>query len=307
MDLKQFDALRAIAETGSFHAAADKLGLTQPAVSHQIRRLEAELGDTLVFRSRPRVALSAAGELVADAGERIFSEIERLRQRLNPADKAELSGVLRVAATSLGIVYLYSDMLEAFIARHPKIAPIVTVTETHLNGARLTLSRKADVAFAAFPLDLGEIDEQNLDIVELGEAENVIIAGAGHPLAKRKTVSADELMAHPFVRYQTGSGCRRVTDQYFLSGNGYPPILLESNDTEFIKRMVGLGLGVAMVPAFTVASGGRDRRLRILRLPDAKVTQRFGMVLRRGSHSRAVKLFQDFCTARHFGHLGADR
>ena len=135
------------------------------------------------------------------------------------------------------------------------------------------------MAFAAFPLDLGEIDEQNLDIVELGEAENVIIAGAGHPLAKRKTVSADELMAHPFVRYQTGSGCRRVTDQYFLSGNGYPPILLESNDTEFIKRMVGLGLGVAMVPAFTVASGGRDRRLRILRLPDAKVTQ----ALRHGS------------------------
>ena len=151
MDLKQFDALRAIAETGSFHAAADKLGLTQPAVSHQIRRLEAELGDTLVFRSRPRVALSAAGELVADAGERIFSEIERLRQRLNPADKAELSGVLRVAATSLGIVYLYSDMLEAFIARHPKIAPIVTVTETHLNGARLTLSRKGRRGLCSVP------------------------------------------------------------------------------------------------------------------------------------------------------------
>ena len=306
MNLKQLDALRAIAETGSFHAAADRLGLTQPAVSHQIRRLEAELGDTLVLRSRPRVALSPAGELVADAGERIFSEIERLRQLLNPADKTELAGVLRVATTSLGVVYLYSDMLEAFIARHPKIEPIVTVTETHLDGARLALSRKADVAFAAFPLDLGEIDQESLDVIELGEAENVIIAARTHPLAQRQDVTASDLMAFPFVRYQTGSGSRSVTDQYFFGRDGYPPILLESNDTEFIKRMVGLGLGVAMVPAFTVASGGRDRQLRQLRLADANVTQRFGMVLRRGGHSRAVKLFLDFCTARHFGRLEAD-
>jgi DNA-binding transcriptional LysR family regulator len=305
MDLKQLNALRAIAETGSFHAAAERLGLTQPAISRQIGRLEEELGDTLVLRSRPRVALSPAGELVVDAAARIFGELDALRDRLNPSDNSQAVGVLRVAATSLGIVYLYSDILEAFIARHPQVEPIVTVTETHLDGARLVLSRKADVAFAAFPLDLGGPEQDALEQIDLGEAENVIIAARTHKLAKRKNVTAADLMAFPFVRYQTGSGSRHLSDRYFMSREGYPPILLESNDTEFIKRMVGLGLGVAMVPAFTVGSGRLDRRLCRLGLTGERLTQSFGLVTRRGARSRAVSLFLDFCAQRRFGQLAA--
>ena len=305
MDLKQLESLRAIAETGSFHAAADRLGLTQPAISRQIAKLEQELGDAVVLRSRPRATLTPAGELVVDAATRIFGEIDSLRLRLNPADIREVMGVLRVAATSLGIVYLYSDILEAFIARHPRIEPIVTVTETHLDGAQLVLSRKADVAFAAFPLDLGGLQQEAMEQHVLGEAENVIVAARAHPLADRKQVSAGDLMDFPFVRYQTGSGSRLLSDRFFLAGDGYPPILLESNDTEFIKRMVGLGLGVAMVPAFTVGGGRADRRLHSLRLAGERLTQPFGLVTRKGARSRAVGLFQDFCSQRKFGNLVA--
>lgn len=305
MDLKQLEALRAIAETGSFHAAAERLGLTQPAISRQIARLEAELGDELVLRSRPRAALTPAGELVVDTGTRILGELDALHRRLNPSDSRDVIGVLRVAATSLGVVYLYGDILEAFIARHPHIEPIVTVTETHLDGAQLVLSRKADVAFAAFPLDIAGLQQETMQQHVLGEAENVIITANTHALAGRIQVSAGNLMNYPFVRYQTGSGSRHLSDRFFLAREGYPPILLESNDTEFIKRIVGLGLGVAMVPAFTVGKRQPDSRLCRLRVTGERLTQPFGVVTRTGGRSRAVDLFLDFCVQRKFGNLSA--
>jgi DNA-binding transcriptional LysR family regulator len=297
MDLRQLEILRAIADTGSFHLAAAKLNLTQPAVSYQLKTLEGELGETLVTRSRPKVIPLPAGLVVLSVAERIFADIETLKLHFAPSKGADFSGVLRVTASTLGIVYLYGDLLEGFISKYPRIELIVTATETGVEGARQVLSGNADVAFAPFPVTL-----PSLETTPLGETEHAIIVSRSHPLARRRRATVEELKSHSFIRYQTEAGSRIVSDQVFLPTGGFPPIILESNDTEFIKRVVALGLGAAMVPAFTVTQEKRDRRLVTLQVKGIP-RQTYGMVYRRGMRMRTLSLFEEFCL-EHRASLG---
>lgn len=292
MDLKQLAVLRAIADTGSFNAAGDQLGLTQPAVSHQLRRLEEELGETLVLRRRPRATLSPPGATVLAAAHRIFDEIDGLKQAFAQADDKAIGGVLRVTASNLGIIYLYGELLERFIAEHPRIEVVLTAAETPFDGVRQVLARGADAAFVAFP-----VDEPSLTEVVLGETEHIVIVARSHPLARRRGISVADLQRFPFIRYKLGAGSRVISDALFLKRGGYPEIFVESNDTEFVKRIVGLGYASAITPRFVVTHAPRDRRLKSLRVVDGIGRQKYGLVFRRDTRMRALSVFAAFCVA----------
>lgn len=289
MEIKQLRALRAIVETGSFSVAASRLRLTQSALSHQIKNLEAELGETLLIRGKPRVQPSSAGRLVLASAERVLAEVSAIGEHFRAANKGPASGTLRIAATNFGMVYLYGDLCEAFMANHPGIELAFRATETPEEAARRVEAGEADVAFvpflAAHPL---------LETVALGTTEDVFIVGRGHPLARRRTVTLEEIRRSRFVRFQPSSGSRGVSDRLFRPG-GYPPIAAESNDAEFVKRMVGMGIGVALIPVIAVAREARARTLRLLRLADRTLSMDFGLVHRRGLRMRSVALLKAFC------------
>ena len=290
MDLKQLAVLRAIAETGSFNTAAGQLGLTQPAVSHHLRRLEDELGETLVLRQRPRATLSPAGATVLATAQRVLGEIEDLKEAFAPRSEGEVSGVLRVTASALGIIYLYGELLARFIASHQRIDVALTTVETPFEGLRKLAVREADAAFVAFP-----IPEANLAELALGETEHCVLVAESHPLAGRATVTLAELRRHPLVRYKTGAGSRWMSDTIFLPRGGYPEIFLESNDTEFVKRIVGLGFATALVPRFILTRDPRDRRLRRLKIRGLSLKQKYGLAYRPDARGRALAAFTDFC------------
>ena len=296
MDLKQLRVLGAIARTGSFQGAAAELHLTQPAISHQLKKLETEIGETLVSRSRPRVRLLPAGAEVLATAERIEAELKELALRFSSPSPTAARGVLRVAASTLGIIYLYGDLLEEFIRRYPGIELIVTAAESGIGAARQVLAGTTDVAFTPFPVNL-----PNLETVPLGDTEHVVIVSRAHPLAARKSLSLHDLRSYPFIRYQSDAGSRAMSDQVFAADGGYPRIFMESNDTEFIKRVVALGMGTAMVPAFTVGNEARDRRLAILRIKGPAVRQAFGLVCRSKVKMRTLDLFRAFCIEHRAG------
>jgi DNA-binding transcriptional LysR family regulator len=288
MELKQLRALREIVETGSFSVAAERLRLTQSALSHQIKNLESELGETLLIRGKPRVMPSEAGRMVLASAERILAEVGAIGEHFRAADKGPAKGTLRVAATNFGMVYLYGRLCEAFMTRHPGIEMAFRATETPEEAARRVEGGEADVAFIPFlsPHPL-------LETVALGTTEDVFIVGRSHPLARRRTVTLDELRQSRFVRFHPNSGSRTVSDRLFADG-GYPPIAAESNDAEFVKRMVGMGVGAALIPVIAVAREAQTKSLRLLRLRDHPIAMEFGMVHRRGLHMRAVALLKAF-------------
>lgn len=293
MEIKQFKALRAIAETGSFSLAADKLRLTQSALSHQIKNLEDELGETLLIRGKPRVVPTPAGEFVLASAHNILVEMTAIRDHFQGAAERPVSGVLRIAATNLGMACLYGDLCEDFMAQYPGVEVTFRATETPEEAARRVEEGASDVAFIPF---LGQ--HPLLECVVLGTTEDVFIVGRSHPLAKRRVVALDQIREWPFVRFHPNSGSRTVSDRLFLSTGGYPPIATESNDMEFVKRVVGMGAGVALIPVIAVAREARAHSLRLLRLADRTLQVDFGLVYRRSEKMNTIERLKSFCLER---------
>src|SRR2546425_1049714 len=116
MELSQLRTLREVAETLNFTRAAERLGLTQSAVSHQIKSLEVELGEPLFVRAKRGVLLSEGGRAALEHSIRILDEVEALRVRL-PGAEGTPSGRVRAAAATQAFVHLFAELFESFIQR----------------------------------------------------------------------------------------------------------------------------------------------------------------------------------------------
>ena len=290
MNLHQLEAFHAIVVSGSFSEAANQVHLTRSALSHQIKNLEQELGKALLVRAKPKVYPTPAGHVLLTSIARIFGELRTVKEKFGLLPGVERSSV-RVAATNrLGSSYIYGDLCERFIADHPEVDFTITATETTEDAVVRVARRSVDFAFTTLPVDL-----PNLQSVHLGDSEQVLIVGKSHPLAKQRTVSFNDIQACTFVRFVPGTGGRDFSDHIFTKSGGYPAIMTESNDTEVIKRIVGMGLAVALVPAFSVASELQTNRLRALRLSSGRMMQSFGLVHYKDLRTEAMDLFRALC------------
>jgi DNA-binding transcriptional LysR family regulator len=289
MNLHQLEAFHAIVVSGSFSEAANQVHLTRSALSHQIKNLEQELGKALLVRAKPKVYPTPAGHVLLTSIARIFGELRTVKEKFGLLPGVERSSV-RVAATNLGLSYIYGDLCERFIADHPDVDFTITATETTEDAVVRVARRSVDFAFTTLPVDL-----PNLQSVHLGDSEQVFIVGKSHPLAKQRKVSFNDIQACTFVRFVPGTGGRDFSDHIFTKSGGYPAIMTESNDTEVIKRIVGMGLAVALVPAFSVASELRTNRLRALRLSSGRMMQSFGLVHYKDLRTEAMDLFRALC------------
>ncbi len=290
MDLKQLKALQVIVDTGSFSEAASQLGLTQSALSHQLRRLEEELDETLLVRARPRVYPSEAGQAVLASARKIQTELAGLQTHFARQRKGPVTGSLHIAATSLSIVYVLGDLCEAFMEKYPGIEVNFTASETAGAAVKRVLVGASDLAFTP----MTEANKQ-LVSVPLGRTDHVFVVRNSHPLAQRPAVSIDELRAFPFVLFQPGSGTRGIMDGLFLPSGGYGRILTESNDAQFIKRIVSISNGVALMPVYAMSDGVAREKLSQLTCEQTVPHVDIGIVHRRGVQMHAIELFKALC------------
>jgi len=290
MDIKQLRALQAIAESGSFSEAAQRLGITQSALSHQIRNLEEDLEETLVIRARPKVYPSPAGAILLKSAERIFAELDELHSRFLKAKTGPVSGMLRVAASNMSIVYLLGDLFEAFIARYPEIELVIRATETAEEAVRRVLVGTADLAFS--PLGA---EHPQLSQLILGSTEHAFVVARSHELAAHRVVNLEQLRNYPFVAFTPGSGTRSISDDLFMPTGGYPAMQTESNDAQFIKRIISLGKSVALMPVCVLAEEVRSKRLALLQYEEGPLAVDIGLVQKRSIKMNAIDLFKAAC------------
>jgi DNA-binding transcriptional LysR family regulator len=260
MELAQLKTLRAVAETLNFTRAAERLGLTQSAVSHQIKSLEAELGEPLFIRAKRGVLLAEGGRAALEHAIRILDEAEALHGRLRGAGRVP-SGRVRAAAATQAFVYLFAELFESFMRAHPQIELTFRTTVSTDQTVADILAGSAEVGFAALP-----VYSPSLQVRELFEDELVLVAGPRHRLAGRGSVSVRDVAAERLVLFERGSSVRRATDAFFHRVGVRPALALESNDTYFVKLMVERGLGVSLLPAWAVreeVAGGRLVRLAV--------------------------------------------
>jgi len=290
MEIKQLRALKAIADTGSFGEAAHLLGLTQSALSHQIRRLEEELDETLLIRARPKVYASPAGLEVLRSAQRIFGELMLLEARFAKSKTGPATGTLRIAATTMSITYLLGDICEAFMDRYPGIDLIFTATETADLAFKRVLTGAADVAF-------GPLFEQHsqLSALVIGQTEHAFVVRHDHPLAQQNTVCHADLLGYPIALFQPGSGTRLITDELFGQGTGYPQIVTESNDAQFLKRIVSITNATALIAVYALSDELSRKKLHLLRYRERPLVVDVGIVHKNSLLLNALELFKALC------------
>ena len=253
MELRQLRYLVALADERHFTRAAEREHVAQPALSQQIRRLEAEVGLPLVERTTRRVALTDAGQALVTRARRALAELEAA-----DAEIASLAGVragrVRVGAVStLGPVDL-SRLLATFGAQHPGVD--LTVREgTSDEVAAMVRRDEVDCAFLSVT---ERIESEELELLRLADEEIVVVLPPDHPLATRDAVRIRDLRAAPFVAFREGSRLREVLIAAARDAGFEPRIVLGSNDIQRIRDLVSHALGVAILPRTDAERAGPE-------------------------------------------------
>jgi DNA-binding transcriptional LysR family regulator len=288
MEIRQLEILRAIAETRNFTRAGERVGLTQSAVSQQIKALEAELGEPLLVRTSKRVEVSRAGELVLAHAERIFNELETMRAAFK-GSKTLAQSRLRVAVATQALVHLFAPTYAEFIRRYPQVELSFRTTANTSETIKQVRANAADVGFASLP-----IRSRELTVKRLFEDELVLVVSKDHRFANKKLVDAEELAPERFVLYEHNVSVRHVTDAFFEERQMEPFVVVESNDTDFILEMVAMGIGISFMPAWAVTEGLRRDYVRTLLVAGHHLRRSVAIFYLKSNPSAAVRAFLSF-------------
>ena len=249
MELHQLRYFLAIAETGSFTAAASRCHVAQPSLSTQLAKLEGELGGSLFERGRKGAKLTQRGELFKPRAAEALRQLEAAR-----TEAAELAGLQR-GSVSLGCMpttgaYLLPPLLKAFGKAHPGVHLDLREESSPVLGALLR-DREVDLAI---------VDEAGLLpglASELLFQEPLLLAvPPGHPLATRKRLALAALKGQPLILMKSGHGFRKIVLDALAKAGVEPRIVHESDEIETIQALVEAGLGLALVPAMVRKAKG---------------------------------------------------
>ncbi|MCU1660872.1 MAG: LysR family transcriptional regulator [Pseudonocardia sp.] len=246
-DLAPYDLLLSVAETGSIGQAAQRHGVSQPAVSARLRALEATLGVGLLERSPRGTRLTTSGALVADWARHAIDAAHALDAGL-AALQVQKESRLRVAASLTVAEYLLPRWLAAFRAHHPTTSVQLT-SHNSTDTAADVRAGAADVGFVEGP----EIPS-GLDAQIVAHDRLTLVVGAGHRWARRRDVDPAQLASVPLVSREEGSGTRTYLEQQ-LRGSGHGPLtapILELSSTTAIKNAVISGIGPAVLSSLAV-------------------------------------------------------
>lgn len=258
MKLEHLRTLVSVVEHGSLSAAARARRISQPAVTKQVQRMEAEMGLALLVRGPKRqVELTPAGEQVLAFARQTLAHFEALEREL-AALKSVGRGVLSLAASTIPGEYVLPGLLAAFRTEYPQIEIQMTISDTLDVVARL-LADEADVGVIGSP-----IRRPGLRLERLVDDEIVLVVSPDHAFARRERVAVEELQGQPLVLREEGSGTRRsVAVALAVAGLRLPQdsVALVLGSTQAVLQAAAQGLGLGFVSARAAAQVQADGHL----------------------------------------------
>jgi len=254
MDLRQLEIIRAIAETGSFTAAGEKLHVSQSAISRQILLLEDELGEPVFHRIGRRIRITPAGESLLQLSHRVFQDLEDTVSAIS--DKQEsLKGTMRLVGGMTVCLYVFPTLLAEVRRIHPHLDLKITVGSAERSIAMLR-SGAGDLGLITLP-----VEATDLVALPVLEEELLLVTYPAHPFARMKTITPADLTRQHFILFETGSITRRLVEEFFTRERIEPEIVMETENVEIIKAMVRNGLGISIIPWQAAAADVGTRQL----------------------------------------------
>lgn len=268
MDLKSMRQMIAVAEHGHMTRAAEELGVTQPALSAALRKLEEELGTELFHRTGHGVEATEAGKVFVEHAKITLRAAGQTTEAVRSLVGLE-TGSIRVGAGATATGYLLPGAIQAVRKKHPGLR--FSIKEAGSGQvAQGVLSGELDLGVVTLPIEHPRSDE--LMVVKEISDELMLIVPTDHALHGRKTFRWQDLAGDAVVAFEAGSAVRKIIDQAAASHGVALEVVMELRSIESIVQMVRANIGVGFVSKHGLPSGMG------LRCKDGGLTRKLGVV-----------------------------
>ncbi len=261
-----------MARARSFRKAAERVALSQPALSQQIKELERELATPVFDRLGRTVGLTEAGRVLEEHAQRVFATLQGAQEALGELRGLE-RGSLRLGGSTTPGIYLLPRLLGRFKARHPGVALSLRIGNTREIEERV---RATEVDLALVGGHLADFKETCVEASLVDRL--VLVVPPRHPWARGRAITPERLAAECLLLREEGSATRRVTEAALERAGVRMRTCLELGHTEAIKQGVQAGLGVAFVSEYAARGELASGRLRAVGVRGLAIRRHFHVI-----------------------------
>lgn len=289
LDVKRLQVLREVAARGSFSAAAEALGYSQPAISQQVIALERETGTTLVQRNARGVRLTDAGRALVEHSDAILARVAAAEQELE-AIAGLRGGRVRLASFPTAGATLVPLAIANFTRQHPGVELSLIEAEPEDSVVGLKAGR-LDVAltfeYSSLPQSYYEPTHEDVELTPLLDDPMFIALATDHPLARSRSLRLADLAGESWIQGDVHGTCGKMHIAACEAAGFEPRVGFQSEDYNVVQGLVAAGVGISLIPELALTNLRDDIVIRSLG-PDGPVRQIAAATLGGGYRSPAV-------------------
>lgn len=277
---KQLRAFVATVKLGTLSRAAESLFLSQPSISLQIKALERELGTRLLERTRRRITVTDAGEILYGLARPLIEGMDTLDRDFHARTRGVQAGKLTVAAGTSTIHYLLPDIVHAYRERYPAVQ-LQLANVTGRDGLAMLRADEADFAIGSM-LDV----PNDIAWAPVYHYDPMLIMPLGHPLVEKPSIRLEDLSPYGLILPPQRLTTHRMVDMVFQQRQVPYTVAMEVGGWDVIKQYVAKGMGISIVTSICL-SDADEANLAIRNMRQFFPQRSYGVVMRKGKYLSA--------------------
>jgi DNA-binding transcriptional LysR family regulator len=291
MHVENFKVFADLVESESFSRAAKLNGITQSAVSQQLRGMEKHFKVLIVDRSQKQFRLTNEGKKLYGSAKEMLHLYETLNSELQEMRK-EISGTIHISTVySIGLHEL-PPYVKVFLAKYPDVNIRVEYRRANMVYEDI-LNNSIDLGLIAYPEK-----HKQLEVLPFHDDTLILVASPEHPLADKTNIDINDLNGHKFIGFEPDIPTRKATDRIFREHNIDADLVMEFDNVETVKRAVEINAGIAILPQTTVTREEAQNLLKVLHFKNQNFRRPLALIHRKGRvHTPAMKKLIELLTS----------
>ena len=297
MHVENFKIFSDLVESESFSRSAKLNGITQSAVSQQLRSMEKHFSILIVDRSQKQFRLTREGQKLYESAKEILYLYEKLNSELQEMKKV-ISGTIHISTVySIGLHEL-PPYVKAFLTKYPEVNIRVEYRRAN-NVYEDILTNSIDLGLIAYPQQ-----HKQLEVLPFHDDILVLVVSPEHPLAGKKNITLQEIADQKFIGFEPDIPTRKATDQIFKDESIEMEPVMEFDNVETVKRAVEINAGIAILPQTTVTREEAQGLLKVIKFKNKTYKRPLALIHRKGrALTPAMKKLIDLLTSKDLNSL----
>lgn len=291
MDFEQLRTFLQVSRLKSFSRAAEKLGITQPAISAQIRSLEKEIGARLFDRDGGRVTFTAAGRLFEPFAEHCLQCQSHITLAVNELFRSA-RGEVSVSASEATSLYVLPPVMALYKRQYTRVNLNIIRAE-HIRSLEAVVNREVDFAVVSTP-----IKDPRLIVHTMHRDDIVLAVAPMHPFAQQESIKFEELLKYPLLLLKQGRQRTQINHMFHVHDT-HPRIAMEVDSSELLKRLVCAEMGMGFLPRANIVDDVHSGLLRIVKVEGMRLQRELALVYRKDrTLTHAAQAFLDIAMGK---------